>query len=123
MICKCYGCSELKKVTFQGKLPNNTINCGLQSTCFFFVPKAYYQDYKEALGSKYSYIHVPLNDETSDGTVILIKEEQPEKHPQPKNSTDDGTMKLTKEEQPDKQYSLNPNTDDGIVMFAKEEQL
>ena len=60
--------------------------------------------------------------ETSDGTVILIKEEQPEKHPQPKNSTDDGTMKLTKEEQPDKQYSLNPNTDDGIVMFAKEEQ-
>ncbi len=60
-----YGCSELKKVTFQGKLPNNTINCGLQSTCFFFVPKAYYQDYKEALGSKYSYIYVPLNDETS----------------------------------------------------------
>ena len=60
--------------------------------------------------------------ETSDGTVILIKEEQPEKHPQPKNSTDDGTMKLTKEEQPEKQYSLNPNTDDGIVMFAKEEQ-
>ena len=58
-------CSELKKVTFQGKLPNNTINCGLQSTCFFFVPKAYYQDYKEALGSKYSYIYVPLNDETS----------------------------------------------------------
>ena len=65
MICKCYGCSELKKVTFQGKLPDNTINCGLQSTCFFFVPKAYYQDYKEALGSKYSYIYVPLNDETS----------------------------------------------------------
>ena len=59
---------------------------------------------------------------TSDGTVILIKEEQPEKHPQPKASTDDGTMMLTKEEQPEKQYSLNPNTDDGIVMFAKEEQ-
>ena len=37
----------------------------MQSTCIFYVPKAYYQDYKEALGSKYSYIYVPLNDETS----------------------------------------------------------
>ena len=58
-------CSKLKKATFQGKIPNNTINCSLQSTCIFYVPKAYYQDYKEALGSKYSYIYVPLNDETS----------------------------------------------------------
>lgn len=62
--CFC-GCSKLKKATFQGKIPNNTINCSLQSTCIFYVPKAYYQDYKEALGSKYSYIYVPLNDETS----------------------------------------------------------
>ena len=60
-----YNCSKLKKATFQGKIPNNTINCSLQSTCIFYVPKAYYQDYKEALGSKYSYIYVPLNDETS----------------------------------------------------------
>lgn len=60
-----YGCSKLEKATFQGKLPKNTINCELSSTCIFYVPKAYYQDYKEALGSKYSYIYVPLNDETS----------------------------------------------------------
>ena len=59
------GCSKLEKATFQGKLPKNTINCELPSTCIFYVPKAYYQDYKEALGSKYSYIYVPLNDETS----------------------------------------------------------
>lgn len=58
-------CSKLEKATFQGKLPKNTINCELPSTCIFYVPKAYYQDYKEALGSKYSYIYVPLNDETS----------------------------------------------------------
>ena len=58
-------CPKLEKATFQGKLPKNTINCELPSTCIFYVPKAYYQDYKEALGSKYSYIYVPLNDETS----------------------------------------------------------
>ena len=60
--------------------------------------------------------------ETSDGTVILIKEEQPEKHPQPKNSTDDGTMKLTKEEQPEKQKSPKDVTEEGIVIFVKEVQ-
>ena len=57
-------CSELKKVTFQGKLPNNTINCSLQSTCIIYVPKAYLQDYKDVLGSKYSYIYA-LKDEES----------------------------------------------------------
>ena len=37
----------------------------MQSTCIFYVPKAYLQDYKDALGSKYPYIYVPLKDETS----------------------------------------------------------
>lgn len=59
------GCSKLKKATFQGKIPNNTINCSLQSTCIFNVPKAYFQDYKDALGSMYPYIYVPLKDEES----------------------------------------------------------
>ncbi|WP_337396083.1 leucine-rich repeat protein [Prevotella sp.] len=45
-----YKCSKLEKATFQGKLPKNTINCELPSTCIFYVPKAYYQDYKDALG-------------------------------------------------------------------------
>ena len=59
-----YGCSKLEKAIFQGKLPQNTIKCDLQSTCIFYVPKAYLQDYKDALGSKYSYIYAS-KDETS----------------------------------------------------------
>ena len=59
-------CSELKKVTFQGKLPNNTINCSLQSTCIIYVPKTYLQDYKDALGSKYSYIYASKYDESGE---------------------------------------------------------
>ena len=60
------GCSELKKVTFQGKLPNNTINCSLQSTCIIYVLKAYLQDYKDVLGSKYSYIYASKDEESGD---------------------------------------------------------
>ena len=80
-----FGCSKLEKVTFQGKLPNNTINCSLQSTCIIYVPKAYLQDYKNALGSKYSYIYVPLNDETSG-------EQKPEQCAVPAISYADGKL-------------------------------
>ena len=59
-------CSKLEKATFQGKLPRNTINCGLLSTCIFYVPKAYYQNYKNALGSKYSYIYPSKDDESGE---------------------------------------------------------
>ena len=59
------GCPKLEKATFQGKLPSNITNCYLQSTCIIYVPKAYFQDYKDALGSTYPYIYVPLKDETS----------------------------------------------------------
>ena len=58
-------CPKLEKATFQGTLPQNTINCGLLSTCIIYVPKAYLQDYKDALGSTYPYIYVPLKDEES----------------------------------------------------------
>lgn len=57
------GCPKLEKVTFQGKLPSNITNCDLLSTCIFIVPKAYFQDYKDALGSMYPYIYVSLKDE------------------------------------------------------------
>lgn len=57
-------CSNLEKATFQGKLPEYTMGCGLQSTCIIYVPKAYLQDYKDALSSKYSYIYA-LKDEES----------------------------------------------------------
>lgn len=59
-------CSKLEKATFQGKLPQNTINCGLQSTCIFYVPKAYLQDYKDVLGSKYFYIYPSKDDESGE---------------------------------------------------------
>ena len=36
----------------------------MQSTCIIYVPKAYLQDYKDVLGSKYSYIYA-LKDEES----------------------------------------------------------
>ena len=62
----CFSCCpKLEKATFQGTLPQNTINCGLLSTCIIYVPKAYLQDYKDALGSTYPYIYVPLKDEES----------------------------------------------------------
>ena len=60
------GCSKLEKATFQGKLPRNTINCGLLSTCIIYVPKAYLQDYKDVLGSKYSYIYPSKDDESGE---------------------------------------------------------
>ena len=61
-----YSCSKLEKATFQGQLPRNTINCGLLSTCIFYVPKAYYQNYKDELGSKYSYIYPSKDDESGE---------------------------------------------------------
>ena len=59
-------CSNLEKAIFQGKLPQNTIDCHLISTCIFYVPKAYLQDYKDALGSKYSYIYASKDSESGE---------------------------------------------------------
>ena len=59
-------CPNLEKATFQGNLPQNTINCSLLSTCIFYVPKAYLQDYKDALGSKYSYIYASKDSESGE---------------------------------------------------------
>lgn len=38
----------------------------LQSTCIFYVPKAYLQDYKDALGSEYPYIYASKDDESGE---------------------------------------------------------
>ena len=59
-------CTKLEKATFQGELPKNTIGCSLQSTCIIYVPKTYLQDYKDALGSKYSYIYASKDDESGE---------------------------------------------------------
>lgn len=77
-------CSNLEKATFQGKLPEYTMGCGLQSTCIIYVPKAYLQDYKDALGSKYSYIYA-LKDEESG-------EQKPEQCAVPSISYVDGKL-------------------------------
>lgn len=42
------------------------MGCGLQSTCIIYVPKAYLQDYKDALGSKYSYIYASKDSESGE---------------------------------------------------------
>ena len=59
-------CFKLEKATFQGNLPQNTINCDLNSTCIIYVPKTYLQDYKDVLGSKYSYIYVSKDEESGE---------------------------------------------------------
>ena len=59
-------CPKLEKAIFQGYLPRYTIYSGLQSTCIIYVPKAYLQDYKDALGSKYSYIYALKDSESGE---------------------------------------------------------
>ena len=59
-------CSKLEKTTFHGKLPSNITNCDLLSTCIIYVPKAYLQDYKDVLGSKYSYIYALKDSESGE---------------------------------------------------------
>ena len=61
-----YGCTKLEQANFKGKLPSNTLNCGLLNTCILNVPKSYLQDYKDALGSKYPYIYASKEDGDDD---------------------------------------------------------
>lgn len=56
-------CPQLETFIFKGNLPNNIIANGAQATCIFFVPQAYLQDYKDALGSKYPYIYASKDDD------------------------------------------------------------
>lgn len=82
--CFC-GCTKLEKIIFQGNLAQNILGgCGLQSTCIIYVPKDYLQDYKDALGSKYSYIYA-LKDEESG-------EQKPEQCAVPAISYADGKL-------------------------------
>lgn len=59
------GCYNLKIATFKGKMPWYTIDCGLYVSCVLRVPKAYLQDYKDALNCKYSKIYA-IEDEGDD---------------------------------------------------------
>ena len=56
----------------------------MQSTCIIYVPKAYLQDYKDALGNEYPYIYV-LNDSESG-------EQKPEQCAVPTISYADGKL-------------------------------
>lgn len=59
-------CTKLEQATFKGKCPNNTSNCSLPETCIIYVPKAYLQEYKDALGSQYQYIYASKDDGDED---------------------------------------------------------
>lgn len=61
---RCFAdCANLESVTFKGKCPEYMIYSYLVSTCILYVPKAYLQDYKDALGSKYPYIYASKEDD------------------------------------------------------------
>ncbi len=59
-------CSNIESATFKGEYPNGTISSELPTTCIFYVPKAYLQAYKDALGNKYSYIYASKDDEQGE---------------------------------------------------------
>ncbi len=60
----CFGgCSSMESVTFKGECPKGTIDSSIPTTCILYVPKAYLQDYKNALGSKYPYIYASKDED------------------------------------------------------------
>ncbi len=59
-------CLKIEMLTFKGKYPENTANFDLPTTCLIYVPQAYLQDYKDALGNKYPYIYASKEDESGD---------------------------------------------------------
>lgn len=71
-------CTKLEQATFKGKIPHvkeyagdicildnnfSLEDCCLLTTCIINVPKAYLQDYKANLGSKYPYIYASKDDD------------------------------------------------------------
>lgn len=61
---ECFeGCGNIESVTFKGECPKGVIYSYLVSTCILYVPKAYFQDYKDALGNKYPYIYASKDDD------------------------------------------------------------
>lgn len=60
------GCSNLKSTIFKGECPKNTIYSNLPTTCIIYVPKTNLQAYKDALGSKYSYIYASKDEGTGE---------------------------------------------------------
>jgi hypothetical protein len=59
-------CTKLEQVIFKGKCPTGAVYSGWLSTCIIYVPQEYLQDYKDALGSKYSYIYASKEDGESE---------------------------------------------------------
>ena len=55
-------CSSLESIAFKGKCPEGTVSSSIPTTCILYVPKAYLQAYKDALGSKHSYIYASKDD-------------------------------------------------------------
>ena len=90
----------------------------MQSTCFFYVPKAYLQNYKDALGSKYSYIYALKDSESG--------EQKPEQCAVPAISYADGKLTFASST-PNAEYhytiadtdmALDTYSKDGIVKLS-----
>lgn len=69
--CFAY-CNKLETIYFKGSRPNDLINSSIPTTCIFYVPKEYLQDYKDAIGSKYSYIFAWNSGEDSPTDKCMV---------------------------------------------------
>lgn len=67
-----YDCNKLETIYFKGSRPNDLINSSIPTTCIFYVPKEYLQDYKDAIGSKYSYIFAWNSGEDSPTDKCMV---------------------------------------------------
>lgn len=67
-----YDCNKLETIYFKGSRPNDLINSSIPTTCIFYVPKEYLQDYKDAIGSKYSYIFAWNSGEDSPTDKCIV---------------------------------------------------
>ena len=77
---KCFSeCTTLETIKFLGKSPDGLNVSGIPTTCIFYVPTIYLQDYIDAVGKTYSYINAwsedsenPAHFETIDEVRYLI---------------------------------------------------
>lgn len=58
-----YNCKALKSVFFKGKVPISIKSASIPTESIIYVPKDYFQDYKDALGSNYQ-IYIWNTEET-----------------------------------------------------------
>lgn len=82
-----YSCNNIQSATFKGKLPSGVKNCKLPTTCSIYVPAAYLDDYKKALGTTYANIYASEDGESGEET-------QPKQCAAPTISYSDGKLQF-----------------------------